>query len=65
MTDDLLARLSAAAKRAAQLHQELGAEIERRNALVVAARDGGYSWRQISDASSLAVSTCGTIVGRS
>src|SRR5258707_10746191 len=64
VTDDLLARLTTAAKRTAEL--DLAAETERgrRNALIVQARDTGHSWRTIADAASLAVSTCETVVAR-
>lgn len=65
MTDDLLARLTAASKRTAELDQAAETERERRNALIIEAKDSGHSWRQVADAASLAVSTCETIVARS
>ena len=64
MTDDLLARLTAAAKRTAELDQAADLERERRDALIIEARDQGLSWRKVADAASLAVSTCETIVAR-
>jgi len=64
MTDDILARLTTASRRAAELHQALRTELERRNALVIQARDQGHSWHQVARAAELAVSTCETIVAR-
>lgn len=51
-------RLRAAADRIAQLHEDLSAEQERRDGLIVALRDSGLTWPAIAKASRLSQARC-------
>ena len=64
MTEELLTRITIAAKRTRELDEAADKERERRDALIIQARDKGIVWRQIADAASLAVSTCETVLSR-
>jgi hypothetical protein len=55
-------RLRASAARLAVLKEERAAETERRDALIVQARDEGYPWDAIARAAGRAPSRCVAIV---
>jgi hypothetical protein len=57
-----LARLSRSAERVAELHESLAAEQERRDQLIVQARDEGTAWRQLAAAARMSTTRAVTIV---
>lgn len=65
MTGDLettLTRLSKSADRMAELREALELEKQRRDALIVEARDHGASWRTVAARGRLSISGCVGIV---
>jgi hypothetical protein len=61
-TAQVSARLAAAAERCTELAEQLAAEQERRNQLVIEARDEGMPWRSIARAARLSPSRVVSIV---
>lgn len=62
-TDSTLTRLRGSADRLAALAEEIDAEQERRDSLIIEARDALVPWKQIASAGRLSPARCVAIVG--